>query len=249
MLREVAAADQFDWLPEHEEHDTWMSAGTTSDEWLAAMFDQKFESELASTAYITGNGFSQSYNTERLALYDFVTTRPLGDGLTAVPPDLLTDKAIDAWRKREEIGADRLIVHYMQPHTPFRSRPEWFDKGHSDKATWGEGFTELRDGNLDRDEFYDAYEDNLIWVLESIERLVSNCDADIVISADHGNGFGEGFVYGHPEGLPCKIVRKVPLVKLSGVDEKTYQPTHSALGSDEVSEEELEEHLRALGYR
>lgn len=249
VLREVAASGQFDWLPEAEEHDTWMSAGTTSDEWLAAMFGQEFGSELASTTYITGNGFSQGYDTNRLALYDFVTTRSLGDGLTAVPPDVLTDKAIDAWRRREEIGSDRLIVHYMQPHTPFRSRPEWFDKGHSEKATWGEGFTELRDGNLDRDEFYDAYKDNLVWVLESIERLVNNCDADIVISADHGNGFGEAFVYGHPEGLPCDVVREVPWVELSAVDVGTHQPAHTVLQSDKVSEEKLEEHLRALGYR
>ncbi|CDK40707.1 hypothetical protein [Halorubrum sp. AJ67] len=249
VLREVATTGQFDWLPEPREHSTWMSAGTTSDEWLAVMFDPEFDSELASSTYITGNGFSQGYDTDRLALYDFVTARPLGDGLTAVPPDILTDKAIDAWRKRGEIGADQLIVHYMQPHTPFRSKPEWFSKGHSDKATWGEGFTELRDGNLDSKEFYDAYKDNLVWVLESIERLVNNCDADIVITADHGNGFGEGFVYGHPEGLPCKTVREVPWVELSGVDEGSYQPVHTVLDSKEISEEELEEHLRSLGYR
>jgi len=174
----------------------------------------------------------------------------LAEGVRLVNPRQLTDRAIDVWRRREEVGIDRLIVHYMQPHTPFHSNPEWFaDVDHS--TGWGLGFAELRDGKLDKTEFYDAYLENLLWVLEDVDLFTQNCDADIAISSDHGNGLGEWGIYGHPNGIPFDVVREVPWLTVSGTDDGTYIPD---LPDDyleqtrELEQSAVADQLEALGY-
>lgn len=244
-----ACAD-YDWLPVPEQTDVLYSTGSTSREWMQAMFGDDRHEEMQETAYITGNLFVEHINTEPFAHLDIFEPRLIDDPpVYTVPPSDLTDAAIRYWRDRDP-DVDRLIVHYMQPHTPFRSHPEWFD-AEADMAGnlrtgWGQGFPELRDGDIDREEFVAAYRDNLDWVLGEVDRLRQNANATLALSADHGNGLGERAVYGHPEGINISAVREVPFATIDATD--THECTPDAPSKTNDVSETTEKKLRRLGY-
>ena len=83
-------------------------------------------------------------------------------------------------------------------------------------------------------------------MLDSVRTLISNYDADkAVITADHGNGFGESGVYCHPGGCQTAAVRMVPWVEITGVDHRTYQPSKKV----NQTNSNVEDRLESLGYK
>lgn len=251
MLR--PACEGHEWLPPRTDVESLTSLGSTSREWMQAMFSEQNYDQVTKTAYITGNLFAEHVDTNHFAHVEIFHPRTLNEhNIFTVPPSELTDAAIRYWR---DAGADRLIVHYMQPHTPFRSRPEWFDadaaKDGELRTGWGQGFAELRDGDLPRDEFVAAYQDNLNWVLEEVDRLRRNADGKLALSADHGNGLGEWGVYGHPEGINVAAVRDVPFVTIQATDtgeSKPEAPIHDPERNYDTSDS-VNDRLRRLGYK
>lgn len=251
LLTEVSATESYDWVPEPDTLETVRSPASSSQGWMAAHFDSDHRAEMAKTGYITSNMFIRDFTPDWFGVYSEVSANlELQDGVRYVDPRELTEKSIDVWRRRDELDIDRLIVHYMQPHTPFRSHPEWFlDTDHS--TGWGLGFVELRDGRFNRGEFWEAYRDNLEWVLDDVDALVHNCDADIVVTSDHGNGFGEWGIYGHPNGIPLDVVREVPWVPIEGTDHRSHTPDlpDDYLDRSQTDENpDVEDQLKALGY-
>jgi len=250
LLKEVCEMEKFEWLPKADEVDSIRSSGSTSDEWMDGMFCEEYFAEMRQTAYVSGNLFIQGHPYEEFAAYAEVPPEDMGEIYT-VDPKQITERAVSIWRHRDELDVDRMIVHYFQPHTPFRSRPEWFDRERENRTDWGEGFARLRDGELDAEEFREAYLDNVVWTMESVNELRRNvADADIVVSADHGNGLGEYGVYGHPAEMPIDAVRRVPWMRLTGTDEGTIstEPPDAYL-THTTSQRNVEDHLEALGYR
>lgn len=245
------ACEDHEWLPPQADVETLSSTGSTSREWMQAMFSEQYHDQMARTAYITGNLFAEHADTNPFAHVEIHQPRTLDEyNIYTVPPSVLTDAAIRYWRDND---VDRLIVHYMQPHTPFRSRPEWFEATQADelRTGWGEGFAELRDGDIPRDEFVAAYQDNLDWVLEEVDRLRHNADGKLALSADHGNGLGEWGVYGHPEGINVAAVRDVPFTTIQATDtgESTPDaPIKDPEQNDDVTEN-VDDRLRRLGYK
>jgi len=109
-----------------------------------------------------------------------------------------------------------------------------------------EPFEYLRDGGK-VDTVWNAYLTELHSALTSIERLLNNFDAEkVVITADHGEAFGEWNVYGHMSGSIHPYVRKVPWVRTSAADNRIHTPEQQ--GEQDVSEEKLKSQLEALGY-
>jgi len=232
--------------------------------------------ELARAGYVTANPFADhdaaDAQSAGLGSMDVGHFRPLYrthwselfDGqIATVPPDVVTDHAIDAWRERETLGIDRLIVHYMQPHEPYRARPEWGSGDHkllSDLTTEGgtagrSVWPRIEAGEILADEFWGVYKDNLRWVLDDVtERLLTNCDARIVLSADHGNGLGEWGEWHHPPGAIGPGVRRVPWVRVDGTDVRDVNPgvdvwTTGTQTDDNADGDATRDQLRALGYR
>jgi hypothetical protein len=303
-------------LLEGAEVDSLWSVGSQSAEWMAHTFDDAYAQEMRRTAYVTGNPFSaqsgeqiEAVSTEPLPLtegdfgwlYEAWRTEWVNDDISTIPPGPLTDAAIAAWRRREELGIDRVLVHYMQPHTPFRSRPDWFlgtaniddwgqlgdDEADESETADGEDldpadldeetrellealdakgevgrdpWTRLRDGELPAAEFWAAYRDNLLWVLEDVARLVENCDGRVALTSDHGNGAGEFGVWSHPPAVHLPALREVPWVTLDGEDRETADPAlpPAPLASDSATRESAardaagdaaEQRLVDLGYR
>ncbi|QRV16267.1 hypothetical protein JMJ58_05070 [Haloterrigena salifodinae] len=167
LMCEAAAAGH-EALPGPDGVDSLWSVGSQSAEWMDRTFAPAYREEMARTAYVTGNPFSSQSCEHILVTSDEVL--PLSeadfgvfheawrddwvdDGISTIPPESLTDAAIAIWRRREELGVDRVLVHYMQPHAPFRSRPEWFF-GSADIEHWGQ-FADGEDGDDPADENLD----------------------------------------------------------------------------------------------
>lgn len=227
-----------------EDCNSLRSIGSTSQTWIPRTFDNYDTSKIA---YITGNPFSTRTNTAEFGHYREMGVESV-EGIETVPPKKLTDYAIRTWRERDKLELDKVVIHYMQPHVPFRSRPEWFEEWEGDEI-WGSSVWEwIRTGKISRDALFNAYRDNLRWVWgeTGVARLRENCDAQIAVTADHGNAAGEWGFYGHPKGAPVPTVRHVPWVTLSGNDSKQVEP---AVTLNERNNRDIDVSLKALGYK
>jgi len=256
QAREVLG-DQYDI------HSRW-SAASTSIDWIERHFDTRHREHYQRAGYVTANPFADNDSpharsadlpSKQLAHLDCVYRDAFTDldtGIATTPPERVTDRAIYAWRNED---VDRMIVHYMQPHQPFRSKPEW-DGVYSNLEDLvrdvNQGGADIwkrcRDGDIDRDELWRAYCDNLRWVWRDVsERLLTNLDADVVVTADHGNGLGEWGCWSHVGGQLAPSVRKVPWWRVQATDQETVdgeQPSES-----ETAGVDTDAQLEALGYR
>lgn len=165
------------------------------------------------------------------------------DELGTTPPRPVTNRAISTAR---EADFDRFIVHYMQPHQPFIG-----ERARADGDAWvaDNCWTALRQGEVSEDRVRTAYRENLSVVLDDVDLLLENVDADTaVISADHGNAFGEWGIYGHPNGFLHPCVKDVPWVETTATDERTHEPADTSEDRERVTDANTEERLRSLGY-
>jgi hypothetical protein len=188
--------------------------------------------DISDVAYITGNPQSTMVKSSQLSYLEETWRRDLDYNERT---RILTDQTIQ-YRRREDPA--RTIVHYMKPHEPFvENSPD------------GTAWQRLQWGEYDIDDLISDYKDNLRNVLEDVELLLENTDADdVVITADHGNSYGEYGFYGHRPYLPLKGMRQVPWVETSAIDRETYEPETDS-GSEAESEVTRDEMLTALGYR
>lgn len=242
-LKEVA--DEYSFLDTPGIH---YSPGSASYEWMEKTFSAEYQDEIARTAHITGNHFSRKcLSSGQFALLDEVWEGMWDDRYRTVLARPITDRAIQVSRESQN-RFDRLIIHYMQPHFPSIPSPIISDNevSESSPAQWLL-WEQTRLGLIDMDDIWQAYIDNLRYVLDDVEVLLENLDAErVVISADHGNAFGEWGVYGHPN-VPLKCLRKVPWYTTKATDEQTYDPGEVEVDT-EVDDETVNERLESLGY-
>jgi len=217
------------------------SVASTSRTWISRTF---LDTDTSSVGYITANPFADMLDPADFAYLHLEPVQNSEYGVETVSPETLADHAIHVWRRKENYDLDQLVVHFMQPHVPFRSRPEWFDDF---DETWGSSiWEEVNTDHLDKSEFFEAYRDNLKWVLnDGVKRIGENTTGRIAITADHGNAAGEWGYYGHPLEAPVEEVRAVPWTDFTGND------THSVVPEVDTVDDVFnpEEQLEALGYR
>lgn len=250
--------------------DSIWSVGGASSEWIASTFNKQWTDEIKNTAYLASNGFAKRVLEERIrpgdnhslsrwADWDPVVPKKMGriehlwkyelkdeqgklghrEGHS--PPDYVTDRGVAVGR---EYDFERLILHYNQPHSPYTYNALEEDRELLEYER--NPFKYLKCGG-DRDRIWNTYIDDLRYVLDYVELLLSNIDAgSVVISADHGEAFGEFGAYGHKVGSLNPYIRQVPWVKTTAVDEKTYEPQFDPITAMERS---VEDTLEALGYK
>lgn len=248
------------------------SRGGTSPEWIAHTFDKKYSNELSNTAYITANPHAKTVledqkampehspaarrfyrygnwdpvSVEHLGLYDPVVSYQSEIKLQGVsnlggvtPPRYMTDRTISVAREGDY---DRIVAHYMQPHYPWVSNAitEGRDiQPHEERPE--------RIKSEGREKVFNAYLDDLRYVLDDIKILLDNVDAETVaISADHGDAFGEYGIYGHGPGRFHPHVRNVPWVETTAEDSGEYVPN---VQPPSTANDSLTEQLEALGYK
>ncbi|AEM59296.1 hypothetical protein HISP_18985 (plasmid) [Haloarcula hispanica N601] len=242
------------------------SVGSASHEWISKTFTNDYQEEIAETALVTSNPFfpqtfedrtypPKAYTipvmwpdwdiVEKDAFKKFlhVHNHDYDDYFPEAPPQVMTDYAIDTARTTE---FERMVVHYLQPHTPYIA--EAYEENRPLLEVEADPWTAMEQGTASVTEVKELYLDNLRFVLDSIELLLQNIDAEkVVITADHGELFGEMGLYGHPEGFAHPNLKKVPWATATATDTNEHTPEvdetrQEAMGSD------TEQRLEDLGY-
>jgi hypothetical protein len=255
-LREVA--EEYDFI---SEVNSIRSVGSTTFEWMNHTFTSEYSDKIGRTAYVTDSGYSkrvlgQGGDTGSAAIpfgprdYNVVSPEDFGHleeawradvsdewivgegNQTGVHPNYITDRAISVKRS---VDPKRLIVHYSYPHDPYPLAGEDLYRP----------FEGLKSGTVSREEVWNAYLDTLRLVLDSVELLLENVDASrTIITADHGEAFGEYGFYRHVIACPIPCMRRVPWVETVATNEATYEP----VVSDPENAVSVEEQLEHLGY-
>lgn len=227
------------------------SVGSSSDEWMDHTFTDEYADELARTAYVTGNPFSDDRcPAHQLAHVNEVWRHEWDDERGTIYPQPITDHVI----ARHRDGYDRVIGHYMQPHYPFigektsgDEKMQWNiidDESHTGEglALWDQFLYAVRD---DFDAVRQAYDDNLRHVFPHVETVCENVDGRVVVTADHGNALGEWGIWGHKPGMVHPKMRHVPWDTYECTDRETHVPQFE---NTETSTTDRDEQLRSLGY-
>lgn len=258
-----AVADEYEFVPEVE---TATSVASCTYEWTAATFTERHGAAIERTGFVSANGWPERVlrghmpaenfdadwaptrraTVEESRLGAHVPAWRYGDGragesyLPQASAETVVDLTIDLGRRR---SFDRLIAHVIEPHYPFPasmaarggdqlSRSEqdplaFVQDGGDPSVVWDHYLTELRAG------------------LDAVERLVENVDADrVLLTADHGERFGEWGRWGHTAGSFNPALRRVPLVATTATDERTSAPTISTPNEDL----DVRDNLESLGY-
>lgn len=267
--RVSCASHSREWI-----HKTFMRDSKSLSEWLATilalakdpdnneLYAERFETKpFPELAYVTWNHFSRILDEEKFGLLDEVWKYGWDDDLGVVEPRYMTERAIDVSRNQDH---NRMIVHYMQPHSPFKrqlegrkSRTESSDKANANDVfeeqenAMGNNmspFTQVQRGITSYENLWEMYTENLRWVLDDVAILLENVDAEkVVITADHGNAIGEWGCYGHRPYVPIKGVKEVPWVVTSATDERTHEPEIEQETAD-LESETVRKRLQDLGY-
>jgi hypothetical protein len=173
----------------------------------------------------------------------------------------VTEAAIDA---HERFPDKRVIAHYMQPHDPpigptaDRLEAEIGLGGWAWSGVDAEGtrlMTAVRAGDVPESVGRRAYRENLRIVLEDVESLLDAVDGKVVVSADHGEMFGEepypllGPQYEHWKNPRSLVQCEVPWLIVDGDGDRRRVTADPPVESDPIDDEELSEQLAALGYR
>lgn len=235
-------SDEFDFVRGDWERTHTISSSTP--EWLNKNFSEVYSGQCVQTAYITASPHSDNYcDGADFEYLDEVWRRGFDDELGTIPADAVTEAAA-SYRRRNP--STPLIVHYLQPHHPFVPQP--MDEGitlsqeERARSVW----SRLRDGEVDCDSAWSAYRENLRYVLESVEVLLDNCNAETVaITSDHGNALGERNIYGHPTDIHIDCLTEVPWVETTAEDRGALDV---AIDDHDV-EASVSEQLESLGYK
>ena len=240
------------------------SRGSNTTEWLKKTFKEPMED----VTYISANPFINSKGMDLGEVKGSVKGEwnPKGKfkeiidaWLTHWNEELNTVHPKDLTKLVKENKDKKLIVHYIQPHSPyitsgeqsnedFRRSREIAANGSNRKKTkrrklinkmkplihliWEriplktrlkikKSFgIELRtinkfviDGKIN--ELKQLYRKNLKIALEEVNKAIEHLQGKIVITADHGEGFGEQGIWVHPAGKDIPILREVPWLEIN----------------------------------
>ncbi|MFB6144437.1 MAG: hypothetical protein ABEJ98_03960, partial [Candidatus Nanohaloarchaea archaeon] len=165
-----------------------------------------------------------------------------------VLPEEVTKRALEV---AEEYPNKRLLVHYMQPHTPFL--PENTDE--EGPLTPYIYFHRIMEGEIeaDRDDTWWMYLDNLRRAMPHVKELVENLEGRTVVTSDHGNMVGERSFpipvkeWGHPNRTFVPKLVKVPWLMIEG-ERRNIIEGEPEEQEDSEEDEKVKEKLRGLGY-
>ena len=244
LFEEVLGTGQFD------QYERVRSLGGSTPEWVQRNFVGE---QFGDIVYVSGNPQVSKYAGD--AFHDLIEVwdGQFDDEHRTVLPEDMTEAALAA---SERYPNKRLIIHYMQPHTPFLDRESMFPANHNvTKELIDASKEELKTmiDEVGRENVWAAYRRTLEIAADPVERLVSGLSGKTVLSSDHGELFGERTppfytrLYGHKTGIRYPKLVDVPWAVVEGdrrrqiVDERT---THTQSDSDKI-----EERLTMLGYK
>ena len=105
----------------------------------------------------------------------------------------------------------RFIIHFVQPHQPFIRNGYSIGLSSISGSNNKESIFQLaKRGKIKRKEIMQYYRENLVLVLKEVKKLVNHLDGRIIITADHGEAFGEKFIWEHVPGVYTKELIEIP---------------------------------------
>jgi hypothetical protein len=118
---------------------------------------------------------------------------------------------------RERYPLDKFLIWYMQPHVPFIGENMITHK----EMGWKLGDRWLLTIEKMVERFglvqtRNAYRDNIKYVINHVREILPTLDGTVIITSDHGNGFGEPprrFI-GHEKNLDLWQLRSVPWLRI-----------------------------------
>lgn len=242
-----------------------LSGGSNTGEFFEANFQDR---EYHDTVYVTANPVPRveewcSVDVDAV-FYKVVDVwkHHWDDTVNTVRPGPVAD----AIREVTEDHPDkRILGHFVQPHQPFigetgreieqRGMLAYSRLGGTDAGVGKKVWELLEDGELGVDRAWRAYEENLELVLPYVRDLCDDLTGKTVVTADHGNLFGE-FAwpfpvrkYGHPRGIHTKKLIKVPWLEIPFDTRRETRAESPVQTGSETEREERIERLRHLGYQ
>jgi hypothetical protein len=168
------------------------SDGSNSEEFIQTAVNNN---KLNNTVWVTANPWVSKYKKSIFKVIELWDTE-WDNSISTVPAESVTKRAIEAVSKYPN---KRLVVHFMQPHYPFvgdhtATLPSHASfSGDGIRADDTEELTiweHIREGNVDCETVWRAYEANLEYVLPNVDELIDKLPGKIVVTSDHGNAFG-----------------------------------------------------------
>lgn len=239
-----------------DHYQTISSYGSSTPEWTHRNFHGRQHGDIV---YVTSNPWTSRIAGD--AFHDVIEVWKEGfdEDIGTVPPSAVVKDALSAQQKYPN---KRFIIHFMQPHIPFiesqREFSKWSPKDIVDENIGGDGarttvWEALRHGKIDKRSLWNEYGNNLDYVMDYIFDLIPQLSGKTVVSSDHGNMLGEwGWplpmrIYGHPAGLRSAQLVNVPWAVFEG--ERRNIEDDGVSSVETGGTEELEDRLRALGYK
>lgn len=242
-------------------HDTAWSVGSVTTEWLTNTFSDRHADAIADTALVAATPHTQTVFRDREWLtspedapvgypaspavrprdFDafYEVWRTHADAHGAVPPETMARATVDACQRH-----DRVVAHWLQPHEPWLAPDAQLVGGLATEANVWDG---LQAGTVNEDAAWQSYQATLDMAWQWVERVCDSVAGDVLITADHGNAFGEWGIFGHPFGWPQPAVRRVPWLRVRGQADATLEPR--GMLDAEQSSPDRDAQLAALGYR
>lgn len=230
------------------EFETRESRGAATPEFIRGNFSNR---TLHDTVYVTGSSWIFKIGDE-IGAEPFAVVDAKND--LDETQEYQLEKALTA---NETYPNKRLLIHFIPPHHPFIGDLADEHLPPVEEQTSG-FFGRLRKNEfgLSRDRLWEIYLENLDRVLPHVETLLEKLDGRTVVTADHAELFGdrvgpipmEG--WGHPRGVYDEKLVTVPWHVHDTGDRKTIEadePVDDELDGRDPAE--VDEHLRALGYK
>lgn len=237
---------------EGESSVAWSKAGQSY-----AFMKRNFEGKkLHDTVYVCANSHFAKFPDEIFHDVIHVWEHGWDEKSGTIRPETVTAAAKDAFQQYPE---KRIIVHYMQPHTPFlhqMAEDVLADTEH-EHFRHKDGYSLLgaiKHGLIDIDDeiLLEMYIENTELALSEVVTLLEDLEGKTVISADHGELVGEQVgpiplkFYGHGP-LFYEELREVPWFLVDGQSLRTTT-SEPPVEKSVYDEQKAQDQLEALGY-
>lgn len=263
VILDACRADVFEKFCEIDgEYSTVFSRGETTPRFFNENFSGR---DCYDTVMVSGNA-NVSNVLPKMNLHYFEgiwgeeTTPMWEDDREIVPPDTVVDKTLDV---HERFPDKRLISHFVQPHPPFVVKD---GKKLSQDSPY-RSFSAAVEGDIPAAEMRSVYEENVNYVLNYVETLISELSGKTVITADHGELIDDYvplpykvihprvgpskyhyYRYGHYTHLRQPELVQVPWLEIPSDDRREIRSADGSAGQ-EFDKDIIESQLEALGYK
>lgn len=258
IVLDACRSDLFEEVVGTERFDSYRrvtSLGSATAEWTERNFA---EGSFGDTVYLASNPHTSKHAGDSFHDIIEVWKESFDDELHTVLPEPITEAALDTQNNNPN---KRLVVHYMQPHRPFVEADElqfegWHPKWHyEEKNVDGirHPFHALEAGVADYETVWNAYKDNLEYVIDDALSLAEQLDGKTVITSDHGNMMGERAfpipikMYAHPRGIRESELVEVPWAVVESGERRDIVDGGTT-ATEDYETEEMEQRLADLGY-